>query len=143
MFDKEFDKNGNVVTGKMKNDTVWYMNQEISNTMPNWMMWETIGIKGLKGVNPFIQHHAVPITASAVCDKRDRFDDNIGKAIVACKLDIKKEERMAREYAVLSDQIWDLYNRLNELSESHMKKATAFRRQLERIIIDRVDEMEE
>lgn len=142
MFEKEFDKSGNVISGTMKNDIVWYMNEEISNSFPKWMMWEIIGIKGLKCVNPFIQHHAVPITASATCDDRDEFDDSIGKAIVACKLDIKREERMAREYTKIADEIETMTARLFELAGNHMKKASAFRRQLERIE-ERIKELEE
>ena len=72
------------------------------------------------------------ITATAVCDKRDEFDESKGIDICSAKLELKNHLKLAKAYDRLNRVLIETSNVVSRLCMKHALKADAIKQDLKR-----------
>ena len=135
--DKVFliDEESGLSRAWMENESNIDIIKELYDNMPLWMMPYILKMKNDELLNPYVELMNQPFRANAKRDPRDEHDEDFARVLLARKLDIKYQERIAKEYGAMATKFFKIAEQLYKLKEKHYRKAFA--------LDDKIDKMNE
>lgn len=71
-------------------------------------------------------------TGTAICAEEDTFDENVGKDIAACKVDMKYHKTISHKYKLMIKHLLKMVDELKRLADRHDKKIANIQKDIER-----------
>ena len=127
---KNYYINDNIITAVQSPDIAWHLDHEVYTKCPPWV-FEFYNTVHHSSANPYY-NKSNKIFANAICDERDEFNENIGKAVAAKKCDVKLESRKYREYLAMRDIFRTLAAHMEKLAGEHIEKRLAIIKDLKK-----------